>query len=92
MTTVKSEWREHLNARSIFNGAPFRTSVRLNVDRQPSHRVTGSINCAISRGTSLSLLKWLMITIVPPGRQTRCAARIIAAASGTTLTTWKAVT
>ena len=33
-----------------------------------------------------------MITIVPPGRQTRTISRIMRFGSGTTLTTWNEVT
>src|SRR5207253_1683806 len=64
----------------------------MRVVRQPSLRVIGSSRSTKMASQRRALRKWLMITTVPPGLHTRTISFISPAWSGTTLTTWKAVT
>ena len=91
-TTVYSEKRENLRVLHPLNPVSFKKGLSLRLVLQPSLRVMGSRDFVIVPQTRDSLVKWLTMTMVPPGRQTRRISAIMRTGSGTTDTTWNAIT
>ena len=88
---VNSDRGDVFQTRSTSTPPPASSSSSSSVV-QPMRRNTGS-TARCSRATQgIVLRKWLITVIVPLTRQTRRISASMRRASGTTLTTWKAIT